>query len=64
VTLDATTRADVGAFLKAIDADDDVQNICGTDGLVEFCCLGAGLQKINLFRMIVLSPKGGSADAR
>jgi len=27
VTLDATARAEVEAFLKAIDADDDVQNI-------------------------------------
>ncbi len=27
VTLDDTARADVEAFLKAIDADDDVQNI-------------------------------------
>jgi len=27
VTLDAAARAEVEAFLKAIDADDDVQNI-------------------------------------
>ncbi len=27
VTLDATARTEVEAFLKAVDADDDVQNI-------------------------------------